>query len=187
MNTEVEKYENGVLTISLSGKIDSLNAPEVEESIHQARLQYPSESIVLDCDQLKTISSAGLRVILRLKQEADNTRMINVHPEVYEILDITGFVELIEVQKAYRVISLEGCQIIGQGANGKVYRYDRETIVKVYLNPESLSEIQREREVARTAFILAYRQPSRTMWCVLKAAAMVLFMNFLMPKAMPSC
>ena len=154
MNTEVEKYENGVLTISLSGKIDSLNAPEVEESIHQARLQYPSESIVLNCDQLKTISSAGLRVILRLKQEADNTRMINVHPEVYEILDITGFVELMEVQKAYRVISLEGCQIIGQGANGKVYRYDRETIVKVYLNPESLSEIQREREVARTAFIL---------------------------------
>ena len=154
MNTEVEKYENGVLTISLSGKIDSLNAPEVEESIHQARLQYPSESIVLDCDQLKTISSAGLRVILRLKQETDDTRMINVHPEVYEILDITGFVELMEVQKAYRVISLEGCQIIGQGANGKVYRYDRETIVKVYLNPESLSEIQREREVARTAFIL---------------------------------
>ena len=154
MNTSFDKIEDGVLTISLSGKIDSLNAFEVEENLKQIQLQYPADAVILDCDQLVMISSAGLRVILRLKQEVDDIRLINVHPEVYEILDITGFTELMEVQKAYRVLSLEGCEIIGQGANGKVYRYDDETIVKVYLNPESLPEIHREREVARTAFVL---------------------------------
>lgn len=154
MNSINAKLENGVLTLSLSGKIDSLNAFEIENNIKQIREQYAADSILLDCDQLETISSAGLRVILRLKQDMDDTRMINVHSEVYEILDITGFTEMMDVQKAYRVLSLDGCQMIGQGANGKVYRYDRDTIVKVYLNPESLPEIHREREVARTAFIL---------------------------------
>ncbi|MCQ2441476.1 MAG: phosphotransferase, partial [Clostridia bacterium] len=42
---------------------------------------------------------------------------------------------------------------IGQGANGKVYRLDPDTIIKVYLNPDSLSDIHRERELARTAFV----------------------------------
>ena len=154
MNSINAKLENGVLTLSLSGKIDSLNAFEIENNIKRIREQYAADSILLDCDQLETISSAGLRVILRLKQDMDDTRMINVHSEVYEILDITGFTEMMDVQKAYRVLSLDGCQMIGQGANGKVYRYDRDTIVKVYLNPESLPEIHREREVARTAFIL---------------------------------
>ena len=154
MNATDAKLENGVLTISLSGKIDSLNAFEVEKNLQQIRSEFPSDTILLDCDELEMISSAGLRVILRLKQEVDDTRMINVHSGVYEVLDITGFTEMMEIQKAYRTISLEGCQILGQGANGTVYRYDRETIVKVYLNPDSLPEIHREREVARTAFIL---------------------------------
>ena len=57
------------------------------------------------------------------------------------------------MEKAYRVFSVEGCEVIGQGANGKVYRIDRDTIVKVYLNPDALPEIHRERELARTAFV----------------------------------
>ena len=109
MNSINAKLENGVLTLSLSGKIDSLNAFEIENNIKQIREQYAADSILLDCDQLETISSAGLRVILRLNQDMDDTRMINVHSEVYEILDITGFTEMMDVQKAYRVLSLDGC------------------------------------------------------------------------------
>lgn len=51
------------------------------------------------------------------------------------------------------MFSVEGCEVIGQGANGKVYRIDRDTIVKVYLNPDALPEIHRERELARAAFM----------------------------------
>ena len=61
---------------------------------------------------------------------------------------------MMKVEKAYRVISVDGCEVIGQGANGKVYRIDRDTIVKVYMNPDSLPDIQRERELAREAFVL---------------------------------
>jgi uncharacterized protein (TIGR02172 family) len=66
---------------------------------------------------------------------------------------MTGFTDLADVRKAYRVLSVEGCEVIGQGANGKVYRIDPDTIVKVYLNPDALPEIHRERELARLAFV----------------------------------
>ena len=147
------REENGRLIIRLFGQIDSSNAPQVEARINEICARHSCGSVELDCDRLKYASSAGLRVMLRLLQKADETKLTNVHSELYEILDMTGFTEMAEVHKAYRVISVEGCEVIGQGANGKVYRIDRDTIVKVYLNPDALPEIQRERELARLAFV----------------------------------
>ncbi len=147
-------FDNKTLTIYLEGKIDSLSAPGIASEIDQARQKYPAESIIMDCDKLEYISSAGLRLILRIKQEVEDTRLINVHTDIYDIFDMTGFTEMMQVEKAYRVISVEGCEVIGQGANGKIYRIDRDTIVKVFLNADALEEIQRQRELARTAFVL---------------------------------
>ena len=91
---------------------------------------------------------------MRLMKEGSTISIVNVSPDVYEIFDMTGFTEMAEIRKAYRKVSVEGCEIIGKGANGTVYRIDRDTIVKVYLNPDSLPEIQAERELARKAFVL---------------------------------
>lgn len=147
------KIEDGKLIIALEGRIDSLNAFEAEKSIGEWTKRYPDLPVVLDCDRLEHSTSAGLRVILRLKQKKKDVILINAHSELYSILEMTGFTEMMEVRKAYRMISVEGCEMIGQGANGKVYRVDRDTIVKVYRNPEAISEIHRERELARTAFV----------------------------------
>lgn len=148
------QFDNNTLTIYLEGKIDSLSAPKLLADIDQALQKFPVETIILDCDKLEYTSSAGLRVILRVKQEIDDTRLINVHSEIYDIFDMTGFTEMMTVEKAYRVISVEGCEVIGEGANGKIYRIDRDTIVKVFLNQDALDEIHRQRELARTAFVL---------------------------------
>ena len=142
------------LVLYLSGHIDSANAPAVEGEISSIMNNTPHKGLELDCRDLKYLSSAGLRIILRLRKENENTVVSNVSPEVYEIFDMTGFTEMMDIRKAYRVVSVDGCEVIGQGANGKVYRIDPDTIVKVYLNPDSLPEIQRERELARAAFVL---------------------------------
>lgn len=144
----------GVLTIKLKGHIDSANAPEVEKAVNEIREANPCNELIVDCDELQYISSAGLRVVLRLKKAIKNVSLINVSAEVYEVFEMTGFTEMMDIRKAYRVISVDGCEVIGQGANGKVYRIDRDTIVKVYINPDALPEIHRERELARTAFVL---------------------------------
>ena len=146
--------ENGTLSLYLSGNVDSGNAGKIESEINDIRAEHPEKKIVVDCDELKYISSAGLRVILRLRKAVPDTSLVNVCSEVYDIFDMTGFTEMMDIRKAYRKFSVEGCEVIGQGANGKVCRIDEDTIVKVYENPDALPEIQRERELARTAFVL---------------------------------
>ena len=147
------REEDGRLLVTLTGKIDSFNAPEVERKLMALYREHPCESVELDCDKLAYCTSAGLRIILRMKQKVNQTVLVNVHPELYDILDMTGFTEMMEVRKAYRVFSVEGCEVIGEGANGKVYRVAPDTIVKVYLKPNALPEIHRERELARLAFV----------------------------------
>ena len=146
--------EEGVLVISLPRRIDSSSAPEVERAIEEARSMFSACPVVLDCSGLEYISSTGLRVILRLKKAVRDTRLIEVSSEVYEILEMTGFTEMMDVSKAFRTFSTEGCEIIGRGSHGIIYRIDPETVVKAYRNPDALNEIRSEQQLARTAFIL---------------------------------
>ena len=145
---------NAILKIFLQGRIDSNNAAEVEENIMSTINDNAHQSLVLDLDDLSYISSAGLRIILKLKKMDKTLKLINVSTEVYEIFDMTGFTEMMEISKAYKKISIKGCELIGQGANGKVYRIDGETIVKVYESPDCLDDIKRERALAKKAFVL---------------------------------
>ena len=146
--------KDNIFYIQLHNRIDSSNAPVVEEEILGAMKTCTAPTVVLDADDLEYISSAGLRVILRLRKVRSELKIINVSSAVYEIFEMTGFTEMIPVSKGYRKLSIEGCEVIGQGANGKVYRLDQDTIVKVYYKADALPDIHRERELARKAFIL---------------------------------
>ena len=142
------------LTITLSGRIDSNNAIEIGDQIMKAIAENPSLPVTVDCDGLNYISSAGLRNLMKLKKTVSDTVLVNVQSQVYEILETTGFTELMEVRKQLRTISVEGCQVIGKGANGTVYRIDKETIVKTFRPGSDISAIDRERKLARTAFVM---------------------------------
>ena len=131
----------------IKGKIDSNNALEFENEIMAA---MPNE---IDASELSYISSAGLRVLLKLKKKIDEVTIYNVSPEVYDIFCVTGFDQLLNVKKAFRKISIEGKEIIGRGGNGVVYRLDEETIVKVYKPEYSLKKIEKERAYAKAAFV----------------------------------
>ena len=148
------KTENGKPVVNLTGRITSANAAAVEQEISAAIGDYAGKALTLDLNDLEYISSAGLRVLLRLRKRFAGMEMVNVSSDVYEIFEMTGFTEMMPISKAYRSISVDGCEVIGQGANGKVYRIDPDTIVKVYYNPDALPDIHRERELARTAFVL---------------------------------
>ena len=154
MENVIGKIENGFLKICLIDKVDSLNAVAVEEEMNKIEAENSNLPILVDCEKLNYISSAGLRIMLRLKKAHNEMKIINTSVEVYDIFEMTGFTTIMTVEKAYKVLNVEGCPIIGRGANGIVYRYDPETVVKVYKNADSLDEIKHEREVARKALIL---------------------------------
>lgn len=148
------RVDKDILYIAIEGRVDASNASEAENSIFNIKDENPGKHTVVDADKLEYISSAGLRVILRLRKEEPKLAIINVAPDVYEIFDMTGFTDMVTVEKAYQRMSVEGCEFIAKGANGAVYRYDDETILKTYFAKDALPEIKQERENARKAFIL---------------------------------
>ena len=148
------RVDKDILYIALEGRIDATNAAETEEKIFGIKNENPGKHTVIDADKLEYISSAGLRVILRLRKEEPKLAVINVSSDVYEVFDMTGFTDMVTVEKAYQRMSVEGCEFIAKGANGAVYRYDDETILKTYFAKDALPEIKQERENARKAFVL---------------------------------
>ncbi len=57
-------------------------------------------------------------------------------------------------EKTMREVSVEGCELLGKGGNGAVYRLDDETIIKVYFGRQnSFDKIRKNRENTRDAFV----------------------------------
>ena len=142
------------MTVKLSGQIDSTNAAVRENEILAQLEAQEGTAVIFDASALEYISSAGLRMLLRIRKTHPDMRITGVGPEVYEIFEMTGFTEMMPVEKAYRVVSVEGCEEIGRGAKGTIYRIDQDNVVKVYNDDDALADIQHEREVARLALIL---------------------------------
>ena len=148
------KIEEGKLTVQIQGKIDSNSAPEFEKELFDVTSKNPDLEPVLDAERLEYISSAGRRVLMKLRKQHDKLEIINVSRDVYEIMEVTGFTELFTIRKALRKMSIEGAELIGKGGNGAVYRLDKETIVKVYFgisNP--VQKIEQDRLISRQVFI----------------------------------
>ena len=78
--------DKDILYIEVSGRIDASNASAVEEEIASIKGNNMDKHTVIDADNLQYISSAGLRVILRLRKDDAELAIINVSPEVYEVL-----------------------------------------------------------------------------------------------------
>lgn len=148
------KTENELLTIVLPERVDTNSVDGVAAEIDTILAEYSDKQLILDAAELTYISSAGLRMILKLRKRFPELAVLNTSSEVYDIFDMTGFTEMLRVEKAYRQLSVDGCPIIGRGAKGIVYRYNDDTIVKVYKDNDSLPSIKRERELARKAFVL---------------------------------
>ena len=137
-------------TITLEGRVDSSNAAELEA---QLRIAYDG-AITIDAKKLEYISSAGLRVLMKLrKAHREGINVINVSPDVYEIFEMTGFTDILNVHKRLREIDIDGCDLIGKGGNGSVYRISEDEIIKVYTANTSLESIDRERALAKNAFV----------------------------------
>ena len=148
------KFENDVLTIYATGNVDTSNAEQFGEEVGTIRSEHPDCPLVIDCADLKYLSSAGLRQFLKLKKANKDIKVINVNPDIYDVFEMTGFTEMMDIEKAFRKVDVGGCEVVGEGSNGIVYRLNEDTIIKVYKNNDALEDIKRERELARTALVM---------------------------------
>ena len=142
-----------VLTLYFEGELNSYNAEDVEKEIDEVIGDHSFNTLILDFGKMRYVSSAGLRVILKLKQKYDDTRITEVPLEVYDVLDMTGFTNIMAVSKSLKVVDIKGKEIIGEGFFSTVYRLDRDTIVKVFKRTSDANQIERELKLAKEAFV----------------------------------
>ena len=148
------EQSDGKLVIHLEGRIDSNNASAIEQEIHDAVAGHEAAELVFDAEKLTYISSAGLRVLMKMAKRTDgHIKVSNVSRDIYDIFDTTGFTELLDIQKAYRKVDVDGMEVIGRGFFGTVYRMDSETIIKVYKGKDSIPMIENEKRMAKKAFL----------------------------------
>jgi anti-anti-sigma factor len=90
---------SGKLQIKLCGRVDSITAPAFLKAWEEEAKTDKVDSVVIDCTDLKYISSAGLRVLLIIKKSLQENELIlhNVNEPVMDILDTTGFSDLLTV------------------------------------------------------------------------------------------
>ena len=158
--------ENDTLTILLEGELNSYSAEAIEKEIEEITKKNQFKKLILDLDMLRYISSAGLRVVLKLKQQFD-VSAINASLEVYDVFQMTGFTSIMDVQKALRKVDLSHAEVIGDGFFSTVYRLDKDTIVKVFNRTSDPNQIERELRLAKEAFVLGV--PTAISFDVVKA------------------
>ena len=96
----VEVSENdGTLTLALQGVIESSTADAFEAEMVSACSK--SKNLIADFDKVNFISSAGLRVLLmsqkKMIAEKGKMTLVNLHESVREVLEVTGFTNLLNI------------------------------------------------------------------------------------------
>ena len=154
MKIDVNSSE-GIATLSLQGRLDTASAQQVTGDIEKMLAKAgPISQLVCEAGRLEYISSSGLRILLGLAKKYPGLRITEVQPEVYGVLEMTGFTKLMTVERALRQLSVEGCELIGRGGVGTVYRLDDDTIIKVFREGTTMEEVRTEITMAKEAFVL---------------------------------
>lgn len=144
-------------TILLDSSYNSATSPKFEEDlfrlVESMRPELTDDTLLtLDAENLEYISSAGLRVILKLKKKHSELKIINVSKEVYGIFEMTGFNSMVRIRQVIREIDLGGATEIGRGLSSHVYRLDDDFVAKIYVRRIPLWKVERESDNAKKAF-----------------------------------
>ncbi|HCI59900.1 STAS domain-containing protein [Ruminococcus sp.] len=96
------EINNSKLFISLSGRLDTITSPQLEEEINSISLDK-IEIIILDVKELEYISSAGLRLVLKVHKkmtaQGGQLKLINVNDMIMDIFDMTGMSDFLDIEK----------------------------------------------------------------------------------------
>ena len=87
------------LTLSLTGRLDTTTAPELEAVIKENITGVTN--LVMDFAGLEYLSSAGLRVILSAQKTMNKQgEMVirNVNETINEVFEITGFIDILTIE-----------------------------------------------------------------------------------------
>lgn len=100
---QAEEVE-GALVINVTGHIDGINAQEFHDSLNQKTQDFDNNVVVLDCEKLSYISSAGLRSILLVARiltgKNKKFMLCSLPSSAMEVVKISGFDKVLDIHKS---------------------------------------------------------------------------------------
>ena len=96
----VKQQEGTRMKVALTGRLDTLTAPELEKALKES---YDKLSeLILDLASLEYVSSAGLRVLLgahkQMQKQQGELVILNVNEVVMEVFEVTGFADIFTIR-----------------------------------------------------------------------------------------
>lgn len=154
MNITLDNNQ-GQATLNIAGRLDTSTIQEATEICEKLLAEVePINSLRCQVAELSYISSSGLRLLLQFAKRYDDFCILEAQPEVYQVFELTGFTKMMKVEKALRTLCVDGCDVIGRGGVGVVYRLDEDTIIKVFREGSTIQEVQKEISMSKEAFVL---------------------------------
>ncbi len=93
------KKDSDSLVVAVEGELDVRTSPDFEKALMPALQNM--KTVIFDMKELTYLSSAGLRVLLgaaKAMSSQGKMTLKNVNDDVREILEITGFINLFNVE-----------------------------------------------------------------------------------------
>ena len=85
-------------TLHLVGRLDTAVSQQAMAEIEsQLAAAGPVEQLICDASELTYISSSGLRILLSLRKRCAHFHLTEVGPDVYQVLEMTGFTKMMTV------------------------------------------------------------------------------------------
>lgn len=94
-----QNREGDKLVVVVEGRLDTTTAIDFEKAFEETLVGV--SDLVLDMNGLEYISSAGLRVLLKLQKRMlyqGKMTLVGVNENVMEVLEITGFLGILNVE-----------------------------------------------------------------------------------------
>ena len=92
------EIKDNVCELFVDGDIDTLTASEIDNAV--SSVVSECKKLVLDLGGVEYISSAGIREIVKARQQmgGDNFALRNITPNVADVLKLTGFLNVINIE-----------------------------------------------------------------------------------------
>lgn len=101
MNVEIKKNDEQML-VTMIGSLDTMAANQIDAQVKEIEAEA-NQPITIDCTQLDYISSAGLRLLLRIRKAAgaagQKVTLHGVNSNVMEVLTVTHFDKMFVIEK----------------------------------------------------------------------------------------
>lgn len=97
---EIKKTQEGdKLTVAISGRLDTITAPDLEEALKESLGEI--KTLTIDFTETEYISSAGLRVLLSAQKTMNkqgSMTVTGVNDVIMEIFEVTGFTDILTIE-----------------------------------------------------------------------------------------